>query len=282
VTSAVADAHLHLFRNGFPATRGGPVIADKSEVETYEALRRTHGIAAGLVVGYVANDIDPENNRYIRELATERPWMATLAYLPLHPAPAAENIETFFADGHAGLAVYLPDTAAAEALASWPVRAWRAVEDRAAILSLNARPDAVRELSETVRRRSGCRFLFAHLGLPGRHATVPSAPEAAARLRPMLDLADCPNAYVKISGLYAVSDPPEAHPHEAAKPFVELLLDRLGAARCLWGSDFSPALEFVSFAETLAIPCLDRLGPEEQEQVMGRNLLRLLARGGQS
>jgi predicted TIM-barrel fold metal-dependent hydrolase len=282
VTGVVADAHLHLFRNGFPATRGGRVIEDTSEVEAYEALRRTHGIAAGLAVGYEANDIDPENNRYIRELATERQWMATLAYLPPHPARTAEKIEALFEEGHSGVAVYLSDTAAAEALASWPGDAWRRLEDRRAILSLNAKPEAIRGLSETVRRHSECRFLFSHLGLPGRHATVPSASEGAARLRPLLDLADCPNAYVKISGLYAVSDPPEAHPHEAARPFVELLLDRLGAGRCLWGSDFSPALEFVSFAEAWAIPWLDELGPDEREQVMGRNLLEMLGRGGVS
>jgi predicted TIM-barrel fold metal-dependent hydrolase len=78
------------------------------------------------------------------------------------------------------------------------------------------------------------------------------------------------------SGLYAVSDPPDAHPHEAAGPFVHLLLDRFGPARCLWGSDFSPAPEFVSFAETAAIPWLDRLDREEREQVMGGSLLELL------
>jgi predicted TIM-barrel fold metal-dependent hydrolase len=105
VTGAVADAHLHLFRHGFPATRGGRVIEHRSEVEAYEALRRAHGIEAGLVVGYEADGIHPQNNRYIRELAAERPWMATLAYLPAHPAPAEETIAALFDEGHAGLSV---------------------------------------------------------------------------------------------------------------------------------------------------------------------------------
>jgi predicted TIM-barrel fold metal-dependent hydrolase len=280
VSPALADAHVHFFRDGFPATRGGTVIEGRSDIDAYEALRIGHGIAAALVVGYEADGIDPENNAYVRGLAAARPWMATLAYLPVHPAPTLTTIEALLAVGHAGLAVYLPDAVAASAFAAWPAESWGAAEERRAIVSLNARPEGIREAADVVRRHGDCTFLFAHLGLPGRYPTVPDTSEAAARIRPLLDLADCPNARVKISGLYAVSDPPEAHPHASARPFVELLLDRFGAARCLWGSDFSPALEFVSFAQTAAILWLDGLGPEERERVMGRNLLKLLGDGG--
>ena len=43
----LADAHLHLFRRGFPGI--GSLLS--SEVDAYESLRALHGIAAGLVVG---------------------------------------------------------------------------------------------------------------------------------------------------------------------------------------------------------------------------------------
>jgi predicted TIM-barrel fold metal-dependent hydrolase len=279
VSLALADAHVHFFRHGFPATRGGRVIGEGSEIDAYEALREENEIAAALVVGYEADGIDPENNAYIRALAATRPWMATLAYLAVHPAPAPGTIEAHLANGHAGLAVYLPDAAAASALAAWRVESWGPAERSGATVSLNARPEAILEAAKVVRAQAGCTFLFSHLGLPGRYATAPDPVQARARLQPLLELADCANAMVKISGLYAVSDPPEAHPHAAARPFVELLLDRFGAGRCLWGSDFSPALEFVTFAATAAIPWLDGLGREERELVMGRNLLRLLGRG---
>jgi predicted TIM-barrel fold metal-dependent hydrolase len=279
VSPVLADAHVHFFRNGFPATRGGTVIEGRSDIEAYEALRAEHGIAASLVVGYEADGIDPENNGYIRALAATRPWMATLAYLPAHPAPDSASIEALLAGGHAGFAVYLPDAASASAFAAWPAELWHPAEERRAIVSLNARPEATDAAAAAVRGHAGCTFLFAHLGLPGRYPAAPDASQAAARIRPLLHLADCSQVRVKISGLYAVSDPPEGHPHAAARPFIELLLDRFGPGRCLWGSDFSPALEFVSFPQTAAVPWLDGLAREERELVMGRNLLKLLGRG---
>jgi L-fuconolactonase len=280
VIRPLADAHLHLFPHGYPGSLGAAVMGQASEIDAYETLRRTHDIVAGLVVGYEADGIDPENNNYIRALAAERPWMATLAYVPVDPAPSVDRLSAWLDGGHVGLAVYLPDAAAASAFVAWPTPCWAALERRRAILSLNARPEAIGRLEGVVRGHAGCSFLFSHLGLPGRHAAVPSEAAAAGRLRTLMDLADCANVCVKISGLYAVSDPPQAHPHDPAKPFVELLLARFGAGRCLWGSDFSPALEFVTFEETIAIPWLDGLSPEEHEQVMGRNLLKLLGREG--
>ena len=83
---------------------------------------------------------------------------------------------------------------------------------------------------------------------------------------------------VKISGLYAISDPAHGYPHDAAAPFLEILFERFGVGRCCWGSDFSPALDFVSFAQTADIPWLTRLSSADIERVMGGNLLQLLAR----
>jgi len=280
LSGSLADAHLHLFKHGFPASRGGRVIGVGSEIDAYEALRQVHKIALGLVVGYEADGIDADNNSFIRTLAAERPWMSTLAYVPVHPAPSAERIEAFFDSGHIGLAVYTPDATAASALAAWPAENWLLLERCRAIMSLNAGPEAIRGLDGVVRGHGSCSFLFSHLGLPGRHPEIPGAAEAASRLQPLLDLADCPNARVKVSGLYALSDPPQAHPNHAARPFVELLLDHFGPGRCLWGSDFSPALEFVTFAETTVVPWSDGLSREERDLVMGRNLLELLGRGG--
>ena len=91
-------------------------------------------------------------------------------------------------------------------------------------------------------------------------------------------LAPLPNAFVKISGLYAISDPAHAYPHPAARPFVESVLENFGPERCLWASDFAPALDFVSFAQTVANPWLDGLAESERADVMGGNLLRLLGR----
>lgn len=59
---------------------------------------------------------------------------------------------------------------------------------------------------------------------------------------------------------------------------MDIILDRFGAPRCLWGSDFSPALDHVSFAQTVSTPWLERLDDDDRALVMGGNLLRLLDR----
>ena len=67
--------------------------------------------------------------------------------------------------------------------------------------------------------------------------------------QPLLALAARSNVHVKFSGLYAVSVPDHDFPHDAAKPFVDVALEAFGPSRLLWGSDFPPALDFVSFPQ---------------------------------
>ena len=76
-------------------------------------------------------------------------------------------------------------------------------------------------------------------------------------------LAQRDHVAVKFSGLYGVSDPAHDFPHAAAQPFVDVLLDAFGPARLLWGSDFSPALDFVSFAQAADARPLAACSPEE-------------------
>lgn len=278
MTGALADSHLHLFKRGFPGRYGRSVLGRDPEIEAYEAFRAAYNIRVGLVVGYEGGGIDPDNNDYIRSLAADRPWMATLAYADPGRSLTADAVAGWVAAGHVGIAVYLPDAAASAGFSAWPDTAWRSLERHRAIISLNATPMQIDPVASAVNLYRGCTFMFSHMGLPGCYPSPPAPGEAADRLEPLLRLATCPNAAVKISGLYAVSDPAHDYPHIAAAPFVDLLLDRFGPDRCLWGSDFCPALDFVSFAQTVANPCLDRLTPEERADVMGGNLLRLLGR----
>ncbi len=272
----LADAHLHLFRNGFPGVYGRPLIG--SDIDVYEAFRARHDIAAGLVVGYEGDGIDPDNNAYIRGLAATRPWLATLAYVAPDSHPSADAIAALLDAGHAGLAVYIPDVAAAEAFAAWDEGPWRVLDERGAIVSFNVGLTEVGALTPVADAFPGCRLVVSHMGLPSARRTVPEHAAAEAELAPLLALATRPNVFVKLSGFYAVSDPAHDWPHAAAAPFVAALLARFGPERCLWGSDFSPALDHVSFAQSIMVPGLEAHDDATRAAVMGGNLLRLLAR----
>jgi len=118
--------------------------------------------------------------------------------------------------------------------------------------------------------------LVSHLGSPSRCSRPPSLAAAREQLEPILALAAWSNVNVKFSGLYAISEPDHDFPHDAAKPFVDVVIDAFGPSRMLWGSDFPPALDFVSFAQLADARLLSGCTQAEVDAVMGGNLLRLL------
>jgi L-fuconolactonase len=271
----LADAHFHLFRTGFPGIYGRPLIAN--EIEVYEAFRLKHGIAAGLVVGYEGEGIDSGNNAYIRELAATRPWMTTVAYVEAKSSPTPESVSALMDAGHAGLAVYATENESAKALSRWSPAIWRALAARRALLSFNIGLEQVNRLAPIAAGNPECTFLISHMGMPVALAAVPDEASAKARLAPLLALSETTNVAVKLSGFYAATDPSFGYPHAPAVPLVRVLLERFGRERCVWGSDFSPALDYVSFAQAGVVPGLDGYDEQTRADVMGGNLLRMIA-----
>jgi L-fuconolactonase len=272
-----ADAHVHVFPRGFAGVLGeSPAGGD--ELTVYERLREHHGIERALVIGYEAEPRYAENNAEVIELARTRPWMVPIAYLAVRPAPTAERLRELRSAGAEGFAVYLPSEADGRAFGEWPAATFAELRAQAALVSFNAGPagTAAAVAARAVDRLDGCTLIFSHLGLPGRFATPPVPRDVRERLAALLGLAGRWSIAVKLSGLYAVSDPPHDFPHAAAEPVVDVLLDAFGPARVLWGSDFSPALDFVSFAQAADTRWLSGCSAAEVDDVMGGNLLRLL------
>lgn len=271
----LADSHIHLFPHGY-SHDGGPALFGAGELATYEALRAAHHIDCALVIGYEADGIDPQNNAYIRGLGATRDWLRTLAYVDTHAGPTAEFIADLLDQGHSGLAIYATDDAGAQALLGWSPTIWELLRSRGAIVSLNTRPAAITLLRPVVEAAASVPILLSHLGLPG---PLPAGLDEAAlriRLAPLLSLAHLDNVHVKISGLYAASDPPFAYPHIAAGHCIRHILSAYGCDRCLWGSDFSPALEFVSFPQTIHWDGIKGLKEKERNMIMRDNLFRIL------
>lgn len=265
-----ADAHVHLFAGGY-----GRAPAGEDELAVYEELRDRHGIRTALVVGYEGEARYAGNNGHVLALAAERDWIAPVAYLSLGPgeaAPTADELADLAAAGAVGFALYLTGAAEGRALASLAQRTLDELNAQDALLSLNATPAGVAAAGEAFAALEGCRLLFSHLGLPGRVTEPLSTAAVRRRLRPLLALASRPNIAVKLSGAYAIGP----FPHESAQPFVDCLLDAFGPERLVWGSDFAPALEEVSFAQAASTHLLRGCTSEEIQAVMGDNLTRVL------
>jgi L-fuconolactonase len=271
----LADAHVHLFAAGYAGTAGGPP-AGADELGAYERLRARYGIERALVIGYEGEGRYLGNNDYVLGLAAERPWITPLVYVPAAPPPTPEALREIRARGAAGFAIYAPGELEARALARWPAGVKDELRRQRAVISFNAGLVAIAALAGFADELDGCPLLFSHLGLPRRRRHVATLDQAKVELAPLLALAANPRVVVKFSAPYAVSEPPHEFPHPAAAPIVEILLDSFGPERLLWGSDFSPALDFVSFVQTLDTRLLTHCTTAETEAVMGGNLLRLL------
>jgi len=121
------------------------------------------------------------------------------------------------------------------------------------------------------------RLLVSHLGLP---PAVSTAPDEAAARQALKDVLAWPTSrafHVKLSGFYALTQPGYDYPHRAAWPYVETLLTAFGSTRLLWGSDFSPSLEWLSFPQTFGLfQAMPFLNDADRERIEGGNLLTLL------
>jgi len=118
--------------------------------------------------------------------------------------------------------------------------------------------------------------LLSYLGLPGPPSAWPGG-NALVALRPVVETARFGHVSVKLSGFYAASEPRHGYPHDA-RALVDPLFDAYGPRRLLWGSDFAPALNAVSFPQTIDVVRRLEWSPEDLGLVLGGNLVAALDR----
>jgi len=271
-----ADAHIHLFKDGYHAEYGDD-WARENELECYDALRQKHQIARALIVGFEGKEQFAGNNRNLANWGKKHPWMAPLCYVNCQRIPSVTTLRTPFV----GVALYVNSEEDAQSLALWPPRLYEKFNERRAIISINVTLPLLEKLAPFIERVENCPVLISHLGLPGRFAKAPSPAAAAKALQPLCSLAKYKNVYIKISGLYAVSDPSYDYPHQSALPLLRGIYEVFGPKKLVWGSDFSPCLEHISFVQ--AVEALEILNetlkwPErEMQHIRGGNLLGLLS-----
>lgn len=100
--------------------------------------------------------------------------------------------------------------------------------------------------------------------------------------RALLDLADLPQVYVKISGFHHWCR--ERYPYRDGMPFVETAVRAFGAERCMWGSDFPHVLAGCGYVRNRNLLPREAkfLSKEELTSLMGGTAARLWFGLGQS
>jgi L-fuconolactonase len=271
------DAHIHLFAGGY---QGGSVanrpVITPNEAVCYDSLARQHGIAVALVIGYAAEAWCANNNAFLAEQAGRYDWVRALAYADLKSLPTLSNLEHLRSQTFAGISVYIFGQDSDD-LAGVSDEFWHWLQSHNWLVSLNSQAEALIAWQPVLERFPRLRLLVSHLGSPPAVAVPPPPQQAADAVSHVVQLARYPSVYVKLSGFYALTSVGYDYPHRAAWPYVERLVEAYSTDRLLWGSDFSPCLDFVAFPQTLdLLEQMTFLNELDLTKIYGENLLGLL------
>lgn len=227
----VIDTHLHLFDPAAHVFNAeAPYRPQPHECATWPALRdllEAHGVQAGVLVAPTAgynHDLRPLTDT----LALAAPRLRGVARLRGY-----ENDAVLDALEHAGIVGVRLDLRHdgsgevrrmqdSQAVSRWARRGWF-VQVQAQAQTWN---DVADELSAWP-----VELVIDHCGWPDTSVGC-----RQPGFRAVCALAERPRTWAKLSGAFRFSQ--SAWPHDDVVPFVRQLVDRFGAQRCIWGSDW--------------------------------------------
>ncbi|MCC6456564.1 MAG: amidohydrolase family protein [Caldilineaceae bacterium] len=274
------DAHAHFFYPGYVGKlpencrRQSP-----DEITLYQAHAQHHEIAQVLAIGYEGDAWASGNNQYLAELTAQLPFVRPLAFVAEPSKLTVAQLSIWQSQHFVGITLYLFTDEAVAQLGEVADDVWRWLEEHAWLISVNSKDDLWTHWEPILNHHPALHLLVAHLGLPPATETPLPIEDARTALAPVLRLASFPSTYVKFSGFYALASPDYAFPHRAAFPYAQAVTEAFGTRRILWASDFSPALESVSFSQTVAVlQAMSWLTEEALNAIYHDNLARLLAK----
>jgi predicted TIM-barrel fold metal-dependent hydrolase len=133
--------------------------------------------------------------------------------------------------------------------------------------------DLLEQAGEIAGANPNTMLIIDHLGL--RQTFEPPAPAAPfADLPKLLKLADHENIAVKITGACTLSHEP--YPYDDLWDPLRQIFDAFGFDRCLWGTDWTRAVNLLTYAQSVEpFRLTDRLSDNERAALMGGTLRRI-------
>ena len=129
------------------------------------------------------------------------------------------------------------------------------------------------QFAALVAKHPDAQFVLDHLGIRQlHHGPVPAEPWTD--LPQVLDIAKYPNVVIKVTGAGTLSHQP--FPYPDIWPHLEQVFAAYGLERCLWGTDWTRAVNHLSFKQGVdAFRDTDRLSASDKAMLMGGALQRV-------
>ena len=271
----IIDAQLHAYEHDHPDRPWAGVLAGPAHVtgeETVATLDASGVDGAILVSAFTMYRYDAS---YALEVHRKHPGRFALVK-PIDPAdPAVAEIVADWkrTPGTVGVRMLLVRSGLAADAADPGLNRVLAT---AAKLSLPVNLHIAGRLDqgiELIRRNPDTQIIVDHLGLVQPHE--PPVPEAPwAELDKVLSLAKLPNVAMKITGACTLSRKP--YPFDDIWDPVCRMIDAFGIDRCLWGTDWTRAVAFLTHKQgTDVFRDTTRLSAGDKAKLMGENTARL-------
>ncbi len=271
----IIDAQLHAYERNHPGRPWHAVLTGPDEVtgdQTVAVLDAAGVDGAILVSAFTMYRYDAS---YALEVRKRHPGRFALVK-PVDPAdPAVADViaEWKRTPGTVGIRMLLVRAGLAADAADPGLNRVLATAARLSLpvnLHIAGRLD---QGSELIRRNPDTQIVVDHLGLVQPHEP-PKPAEPWAELPKVLALAALPNVAIKITGACTLSR--GEFPYADIWDPVCRLIDAFGIDRCMWGTDWTRAVKFLTYAQGVdAFRATDRISASDRAKLMGGTLTRI-------
>lgn len=279
----IIDSHTHAWR----------MWPYKPEVPDIES----HGIIEQLIYEMEQNDVDmaivvsarigqnEDNNDYVAECVRKYPtrliqfadvdcsWTKTY-----HTDGADKRLaESAIKYSLKGFTHYLRDDDNCDWFFSKEgEKFFQVTEDFDLIVSLAIGPHQQASLRKLAKKFQSIPFLCHHVSGASSKETPPFP-----KLKEILASASVPNIYIKLSGFAYISQVPWDYPYYDTSWIIRAIYEHFGPWRLCWGSDYPVVRPFMTYKQAIEVfrTHCHFIPDSDKEQILGKNLYRLLTEG---
>ena len=262
------DSHVHVFAHTaqFPFAPGAHLPAEDAPVEKLIALMRANGVSRTVIIQVIHYKWD---NRYLLSVLRRYPTLfhGVCRVNPLDPA-APDELSRLTGEGFRGVRL----SPAADASGDWirgPLMPplWRRCGELKVPMTLLVPATRLVDIVPLIEANPDLTVVIDHM------ADCPlDRPDLFQHL---LDLARYPRVFVKISDMWAISRQP--YPYPDAQDRVKRLLERFGARRLMWATNWPVSLAQLPYARIVELyrEHMNFLTREEREAILSGTVQRV-------
>ena len=210
-------------------------------------------------------------------LARRNEWIYPFGHIRREKGDFLGQVKRFISMGYFGVSLYLNKVDDGGWLYSENMKPyWEHLKENKIPMSINMKASQTRALLRVAEKYPAQIFLLSHMVRP----IINGGKLNRRAYEPVLSLAEFSNIHIKISGFYAFVKDGWRYPQRELFQTIDILKKNFGAKRLIWGSDFSPVLEFNTFRQSFEIINTEYHGFNEEElkRVFYKNSLEIIRR----